>query len=205
AGSPGRGCVAAKMMRETTKRVRTPSRILRRTKPGMPRRILGRRRGKAKRPGGPAPGKGTLGPAGCSTLDKVDRAVPVAVLVEVQRASVRLQAGELRAVAVDEVLEPGDDVAASVVLDLLHLLDDLAALVLVDRPQGLAVQLVELGIVPVTLVERRGRQAAGRDLSEVVPGSPVVDGEGVLEVLVPVEVAEVPHLHVDAGSLRVLG
>ena len=40
--------------------------------------------------------------------------------------------------AVDDRDEVRDDVAAGVVVDLLHLVDDLRPLALIDRPDGLA-------------------------------------------------------------------
>src|SRR5581483_7732284 len=77
------------------------------------------------------------------------------------------QALDLRAVAVEEVAEAPDDVAAVVVLELHHLVLDREPLLAVDGPERLLVEGQELvvgGVRPVGLVVRRGRQAPGRHL-----------------------------------------
>src|SRR5829696_3698012 len=218
------------MMIEATKSVRTPSSVRRTMKPVIPRKTLGRlcRRGSAVPVSlrNPAVSGSVLTAASADTgamrlgslwtrstasvsgvLDKVNRSEPVSVLVQVERSSVGLQAGDALAMGIDEVLEPPEDVPAFVVLDLLHLADDLAALLLVHGRERLLVELVELRVVPMRLVEGRAWQAARTHLREVVARSPVIRGESPLEVLVAVEDAAVDVLDVDldAGVLRVLG
>src|ERR1041385_3411129 len=91
---------------------------------------------------------------GPRVLLEPDRAERVAVAAERERPLARLQAGDLWAVGVDEVVEAPHDVTARVVLDLGHLADDLLPLLGVDRPERLVVQRLELWVVPVRLVVR---------------------------------------------------
>src|SRR5918999_142332 len=209
AGSPGSAWVAAKMMTEATKSVTTPSSVRRTMKPVRPRRTRGRRRpvGSAvpvsvRNPavngslltaasaevGGAMPGPPSTGPIASAwrALDKEDRPEPIPVLVQIESALVGLQAAHGRAVGIDEVLEAPDDVAALVILELLHLANELAAEGLVEGGVG---------------------QAPHGHLGEVVPSSPEVGGKRPLEVLVAVEDGAVHVLHVDRdpGILRVLG
>ena len=58
---------------------------------------------------------------------------------------------------IDGVREVRDDVAALVVLELLRLLQQVAALVLVELGARLLDQRLELRVVPVRLVEPRVR------------------------------------------------
>ncbi len=80
----------------------------------------------------------------------------------------------------------------------------------IDRAERLVVEreeLLVLGVlVPVRLVERRGREHARRHLGQVVASAPEVHREHPLQVLVAVERAagEVLHVDGDAGALRVL-
>src|SRR6266516_1688554 len=194
AGSLGRACVAAKMITETTASVSAPRKTRRMTKPLIPWKT---RRPEARRRRFRPP----------VALFEGDGAEVVAISAQRQRALARLEPHDLRAVGVDEVVEPPDDVAAAVVLHLLHLMDDGAALLPVDRPERLVVERDELRVVPVRLVVRGDAEAARRDLVQVVARAPVVGGEGVLQILVPVESGRVEVLHVDgdAGLLRLLG
>src|SRR6266545_3573049 len=193
AGSLGRACVAAKMMTETSASVSAPSRTRRMTKPVIPWK---KRRPEACRRRFRPPASSLEG----------DGAEVVAITAQRQRALARLDPHDLRAVGVDQVVEPPDDVAAVVVLHLLHLVDDGAALPRVDRLERLVVERDELRVVPVRLVVRSNAEASRRDLVQVVARAPVVRREGVLQVLVPVERrrVEVLHVDVDAGLLRLL-
>ncbi len=116
AGSPGSAWVAAKMMIEATKSVRTPSSVRRTMKPVTPRKTRGRRRplGSAvpvsvRRPaligseptiasadiGGARPGPPSTAPAWSASGElggKGDRPEPVSVLVQVERSPVGLEA-----------------------------------------------------------------------------------------------------------------
>src|SRR6266511_4184462 len=179
AGSLGRACVAAKMMTETSASVSAPSRTRRMTKPVIPWK---KRRPEACRRRFRPPASSLEG----------DGAEVVAITAQRQRALARLDPHDLRAVGVDQVVEPPDDVSAVVVLHLLHLVDDGAALPRVDRLERLVV--------------RSNAEASRRDLVQVVARAPVVRREGVLQVLVPVERrrVEVLHVDVDAGLLRLL-
>src|SRR5436305_1190205 len=141
AGSDGRSCVAAKTTIETTSSVKRPSRILRITKPQTPwnSRAAKTRLVTAVAAAviGASPSPSRLGPAGtaqahgpgrCSSAER-DRPVSVAELVQGEGAlEARLEPLDLRAVAVESVVEAPDDVAAGVVFHLLHLVDDLELL-----------------------------------------------------------------------------
>src|SRR5256714_15497548 len=156
------------MITETIASVSAPRRTRRMTKPLIPWKI---RRPEARR--------GRFRPP-ASSLEG-DGAEVVAIPAQRQRALARLDPHDLRAVGVDEVVEPPDDVAACVVLHLLHLVDDGAALLPVDRPECLVVERDELRAVPVRLVVRSDLEASRRDLVQVVARPPVIRREGVLQ------------------------
>src|SRR5690348_16327974 len=188
AGSPGSAWVARNTSTETRTSTRTPSRSRRTMKP-------------------PTPPSLSLFMVACpAVLAEVDRAETVPEAVQVEGALAGLEALDPGRVAVDEVAEERDDVAADVVLDLLHLVLDLDALGVVGGGQRLVVQRDEVragtGLRrPVALVVRGVRQRALLDLVEVAAGAPEVDREGQLEVLVPVVVRVVDHVDLDPGRL----
>src|SRR5215208_1024352 len=189
AGSPS-ACVATKTMTETTNITTTPSSSRRMTKPVIPPRRNQFIRGAAS-------GE----PHGAE-------AVPVAR--QVQRPLAGRQALDLGGVAVDEGVEVGDDVAADVVLELLHLVLDLDPLRRVGLLQRLLVKIAEVRSVtglrrPVGLVVRRGRQRSLLHLVQVAAGAPEVHGEGQLEIGVAVVVRVVLHRHIDPGLLGLGG
>src|SRR5436190_20403054 len=132
------------------------------------------------RGGAPAPLLAAYSTLSCR-LREVERAIPVSVPVEVERAACLLQPSELRAVRIDEVFEVGDDVAASGVLQALHVIDDRGALLIVDCRERLLVESEELRVLrrrePVRLVERGSLQGAGGHLRQVVACPPVIGCE----------------------------
>src|SRR4051794_16153977 len=139
-----------------------------------------------------------------------DGAVPVTEGREVQRALARLQPLDLRGVAVEEAAEERDDVAAGVVLLLLHLVLELHPLRVVGGGERLVVEVLEVRSGarlrrPVRLVVRRARQRALLDLVEVAAGAPEVHRERQLEVAVAVVVRVLDHIHRDARRLCLLG
>src|SRR4051812_31311853 len=176
AGSPGSAWVAANTSRDTASSVAMPSRRRRRMKPGMPwsTGMVSRRRAR-RRPGAPR------------SLSEPDRPVAVAEAVQVERALVGPEALHLRRVGVEQVVEERDDVAAHVVLHLLHLADRHLAILEIHLAERLLVERDELRVLPVRLVVRRRRKAARGDLREVQAGAPEVARERPLEVLGAVE------------------
>src|SRR5438093_12539389 len=119
--------------------------------PPIPPRNRARRGREGNCRRGPGPSTRSPGASPGSSLDtqsdEIDRAVPVSVAVEIERATGLRQASQLRAVTVDEVLEVRDDVAASVVLEALHVLDDRSPLLRVDRRECLVVEGDELRVL----------------------------------------------------------
>src|SRR5580765_7661338 len=111
-------------------RTSRPSRTRRKTKPQIPPNC-----GISARPGRAAVG----GPAGTrsSPLGEPDGAVAMAERVEVERSLAWHEPGHLRAVGVEQVVEERDDVAALVVLELLHLDHELVPLGEIRRGHGL--------------------------------------------------------------------
>src|SRR6476619_1434392 len=176
AGSPS-ACVAANTMIETMNSTSTLSRMRRRMKPQIPPNC-----GISARLGRAAEG----GPAGTSSspLGEGDGAVAMAERVEVQRPLARHEPDHLRAVGVDEVVEERDDVAALVVLELLHLDHELVALGQRGRRHGLLVEgeVRRPGEPPVGLVVGGSLDAAERGLRQVAARAPEVDRERQLEV-----------------------
>src|SRR6476646_3150805 len=199
AGSPS-ACVAANTTIETMKSTSRPSRMRLMTKPQMPPNC-----GIRARLGRAAEG----GPAGTSSspLGEGDGAVAMAERVEVQRPLAWHEPGHLRAVGVDEVVEERDDVAALVVLELLHLDDELVALGKGVRRNSLLVEgeVRRAGEPPVGLVLGGSLDAAERELRQVAAGAPEVDRERQLEVLVAVVVRVVLDVDRYAGGLRLRG
>src|SRR5690349_3030464 len=126
------------------------------------------------------PGRNLFTTALPPALAEPDRPVAVAEAIQVERALARLEPLDPGRVAVDEAAEEGDDVAAGVVLDLLHLVLDLHPRGRVGRGQGLVVQRPEVRPGarlrrPVGLVIRGVRQRALLHLVEVRAGAPEVD------------------------------
>src|SRR5215207_3125714 len=78
---------------------------------------------------------------------------PQLVVAEREPRARLLNSPDLRAVRVDRVREVRDDVAALLVLELLGVVEQIAAPVLVELPARLADQLLELLVVPVRFVE----------------------------------------------------
>src|SRR3989441_949110 len=138
AGSPGSAWVAAKTTIDTSTRTSSPWRIRRRMNRRMP----------PVRAGPPAgPGRSSMaGPARGSTWSvtlggEVDAPIPMSEGVEIQRRFAPIvEAADLRAVGVDQVVEHRDDVATLVVFELLHLVDDVGALAGIGLGQGLLVE-----------------------------------------------------------------
>src|SRR2546430_337936 len=153
AGSPGSACVAANTTIETRNSTRIPSRTRRTMNPAIPPRRP-RRTGTAVR--GPASTN-----AASVALGEPDGSVSMSERVEVQRPPVHLEPFDLRAVGVDQVVEERDDVPALVVLQLLHLVDDVAPLGRVHLGQRLRVhaEVVRALRRPVALVVRGRREA----------------------------------------------
>src|ERR1700681_4396172 len=181
AGSPGRACVAAKTTTETRTRTKSPCRMRRTMNSQTPPVFAGPRLG---------PGRSSMaGPARGSTcsvaLGKPDVSEAMSKGVEVERGLAPIvESGDLRAVGVDEVVEHRNDVAALVVLEILHLVDDVGALGGIWFREGLLVEADVVGTRrrPVALRVGCRRDAAVRHLGEGVTRSPVVDREGELEV-----------------------
>src|SRR5438132_332404 len=125
-GAPGGAWVAATTTSGTRTRTSRPWRIRR----GMNRRMP------PVRAGPPAgPGRSSMaGPARGSTWSvalggEVDAPIPMSKGVKVQRGLAPIvEATNLRGVGVDQVVEHRDDVATLVVLELLHLVDDVGPL-----------------------------------------------------------------------------
>src|SRR2546421_9799581 len=155
AGSP-RAWVAAKTTIDTSTSTRSPSRIRRTMKTAIPPR---------RTAAGEAWGRGPASP-----LTEPDGAEAMTECVQIQCPLARLESLNLGAVGVDQVVEEGDDVAALLVLDLLHLVDDVASLSGVHLGQRLLVEAEVVGVLrwPVALVVGRSRQTAVGNLGEVV-------------------------------------
>src|SRR5437016_3093029 len=192
AGSP-RAWVAAKTTIETSTRTRSPSRIRRTMKTAMPAR---------RTAAGEAWGRGPATP-----LTEPDGAEAISECVEVQGPLARLEPLNLGAVGIYQVVEEGNDVAALLVLELLHLVDDVASFSGVHLGQRLLVEAEVVGILrwPVALVVGRGRQAAVGNLGEIVARAPEVDREGQLQVLVAVVVGIDLEVDRHAGGLGLVG
>src|ERR1700716_506921 len=198
AGSPGSAWVAAKTTIETSTSTRSPWRTRRTMNIQMPPVLPG--------PPGVPCRSSIAGPARGSTcsvaLGEPDVPEAMSEGVEVQRRLAPLvESSDFRAVGVDEVVEHRDDVAALLVLELLHLVDDVGALAGIGLGESLLVEADVVGVLrrPVAFVVRCGRDAAVRHLREVVAGAPEVDREGELEVGVAVVVGIVLDVHGHAG------
>src|SRR5207248_497398 len=174
AGSPGRAWVAAKTTIETSTSTSSPWRMRRTMNSQMPPVLAGPPVG---------PGRSSIaGPARGSTcsvaLGEPDVPVAMSEGVEVERSFAPLvESRDFRAVGVDEVVEHRDDVAALLVLELLHLVDDVGALAGIGLGEGLLVEADVVRVLrrPVAFVVRRGRDAAIRHLREIVARAPEVD------------------------------
>src|SRR5262245_58494092 len=143
AGSPGSAWVAAKTTIDTMNRTMRPSSSRRTMNPETP------------------PDRNLASTA--VGLTEPDRAEPVAEAIQVERALAGLQTLYLVRVAVDQVAEERNDVAADVVFEFLHLMLDLDPLTDVRFRQGLFIQRDEVrsraGLRwPVRLVVRTVRQ-----------------------------------------------
>src|SRR5262249_7486027 len=117
-------------------------------------------------------------PAARVVLAERDRPVAMAEAVERQDALVSgYEALHLRRVGVKLRVEAPHDVAAGVVLHLLHLQEDLAALLAVGCLLRLVIERDELlvrGVGPVRLVVGGIGQTACRNLRQVVARAPEV-------------------------------
>src|SRR5437868_8977121 len=205
AGSPGSAWVAAKTTIETRTSTSSPWRIRRRMNRRMP----------PVRAGPPAgPGRSSMaGPARGSTWSvalggEVDAPIPMSKGVKVQRGLAPIvEATNLRGVSVDQVVEHRDDVATLVVLELLHLVDDVGPLRGVDLFQGVLVEADVVGILrrPVALVVGGRWNAAVGHLGKEVARAPEVDREGEFQVLVAVVVGVIVHVDGDTRRLRLAG
>src|SRR5215469_6778525 len=114
---------------------------------------------------------------------------------------------QLWRMGIDERREEGDDVAARVPVDDLHLVGDLPLLHWVDRGQGLAVELVELRVVEMRLVEGSAGDLALADLGEEVGWRPVVLGEAPPQEVRAEQVgrSHLSNIHCYSGRLGLLG
>src|ERR1700737_1718966 len=95
-------------------------------------------------PVGPPDRSSMAGPARGSTckvaLGEPDGPVAMSEGIEVQRGfAAVVEAGALRAEGVDQVVEHRDDVATLVVLELLHLVDDVGALAAIGLGERLLI------------------------------------------------------------------
>src|SRR3989441_2111885 len=198
AGSPGRAWVAAKTTIETSTSTSSPWRMRRTMNIQMPPVLAGPPVG---------PGRSSMaGPARGSTCSVVlcEPDVPEAMSegVEVElRLAPLVKARDFRAVCIDQVVEHRDDVAALLVLELLHLVDEVGALAGIGLGESLLVEADVVRVLrrPVALVVRGRRDAAVRHLREIVSRAPEVDREGELEVGVAVVVGIVVDVDGDAG------